>query len=83
MRTSLHLALLAFALTAAMGCTEDCTNDTVATCQETPPTDEACQAYFQRWFYDAESNACDSIGYSGCSQYGFATEAECEACQCD
>jgi hypothetical protein len=33
MRTSLQYALLAFALTAAMGCADDCTDDTVATCQ--------------------------------------------------
>ena len=81
MKTALFL--LFFALITAIGCTEDCTDETPATCQDVPPTDEACLAYFQRWFYNAESNACDSIGYSGCSQYGFATRVECEACQCD
>jgi len=43
---------------------------------------EDCDAYFMRWFYDDAANTCSEIGYSGCEQYGFATQAECEACVC-
>jgi hypothetical protein len=57
--------------------------NTYLPCQEASATNEACHGYIQRWFYNTESNACNSIGYSGCSQYGFATQAECEACLCD
>lgn len=52
------------------------------TCADRVPQDELCQAYFTRWFYDDSSNKCEEIGYSGCSQKGFATKAECEECKC-
>lgn len=52
-------------------------------CMETPPTDELCEAYFVRWFYNSETNTCSEIGYSGCSQKGFATKGACEACDCE
>lgn len=82
MGTSLRIAILAFAL-ILIGCTDDCADETVEACQETPATDEACQAYFQRWFFVSESNACEQIGYSGCNEYGFATEVECSSCACN
>ena len=49
-------------------------------CLDVPPTNELCQAYFVRWFYNSQTNECDQIGYSGCEQYGFATQQECEDC---
>lgn len=65
-----------------LGCGKECEiNDPV--CMETPPTGELCEAYFVRWFYSAETNSCSEIGYSGCSQKGFATKAGCEACDCE
>lgn len=63
-------------------CKKDCKPVTQA-CTETVPTNEACQAYFTRWFFNKDKNKCDQIGYSGCSQKGFATQQECEACKCD
>ncbi len=65
----------------AIGCSRECgVEDPV--CLDTPPGDEACAAYFTRWFYSIASNSCTEIGYSGCSERGFATKAECEACDC-
>lgn len=52
-------------------------------CKDVVPTDEMCAAYFTRWFYNSESDNCQQIGYSGCSQKGFATRQECEACKCE
>lgn len=63
-------------------CQKNCDNKP-ATCSERPPTNEACAAYFERWFYNADQDKCELIGYSGCGQYGFATQADCEACLCD
>jgi hypothetical protein len=54
-----------------------------AVCNQTAPANELCAAYFQRWFYDKKKNVCIQIGYSGCSQYGFATKPDCEVCRCD
>jgi len=64
-------------------CKKDAECDLSPICQETVPTDEACLAYFERWFYDANSKSCQEIGYSGCSQKGFETKVECEECDCD
>ena len=74
---------LAFLLLAAseLGCKKNC-ETTNPVCKETAPTNELCQAAFNRWFYDATTNACQQIAYSGCSAKGFATQAECEACKC-
>lgn len=60
----------------------DCDNKDAA-CYEYPPTDELCQAYFTRWFFNEETNSCEQIGYSGCSAYGFETKEECEDCGCE
>lgn len=73
------MAFLSFGLSA---CCNDCDPPTTV-CMETPPVNELCQAAFQRWFYDQETNNCKQIGYSGCSQVGFATQSECEACICN
>lgn len=62
-------------------CSKDCTSENAA-CQDTPPINELCAAYFSRWFYNEESNSCEEIGYSGCSEKGFETKAECESCGC-
>jgi len=62
---------------------EQCDLSQNTTCTEAPPTDEACLAFFTRWFYDASTGNCSEIGYSGCEQYGFATKEECEECGCD
>ncbi len=67
-------------------CTDDedvCVLADNPVCQETVPTNEICQAAFQRWFYDAATQKCEEIGYSGCSQIGFATREACEACDCE
>ncbi|OJV54859.1 MAG: hypothetical protein BGO31_16060 [Bacteroidetes bacterium 43-16] len=53
-----------------------------AKCLQKPPVNEACQAAFSRWFYDAESNQCTLVPYTGCSDVGFKSEAECNACAC-
>jgi hypothetical protein len=53
------------------------------TCNELPPTNEMCQAYFERWFYNKNTGNCSLQSYSGCGEYGFATQQECEACECN
>lgn len=63
-------------------CNKNCDNKP-ASCSERPPNNEACAAYFERWFYNAGTNQCELLAYSGCGAYGFATEAECQACLCD
>jgi hypothetical protein len=65
-----------------VSCKKDCETKN-ATCEETVPVNEACLAFFTRWFYDEASNKCEQIGYSGCSQKGFATKKECETCLCN
>lgn len=74
--------LIAFSFCLA-ACDKDCNNSEQAKCLETPPTNEACQAYFQTWFYNKNTNSCEQIGYSGCSPKGFASKEECEACKCN
>ena len=64
------------------GCSKDC-EPKIATCSETPPTNELCQAYFERWFFNEDKNKCEQIGYSGCSEKGFATQQDCEECKCN
>ena len=74
------LLVIAFSLAS---CDKDCSNSELAKCLETPPTDEACLAFFQTWFYNKNTNSCEQIGYSGCSPKGFPTKDECEACKCN
>jgi len=59
---------------------QDC--NPMEVCNETPPTNEICAAYFSMWFYDQSTSACKQIGYSGCSKKGFNTKDECESCKC-
>ncbi|WP_137401472.1 BPTI/Kunitz domain-containing protein [Echinicola rosea] len=64
-----------------ISCSKDC-EPPLAVCNETPPTTEICQLYFERWFFNKDKNRCELIGYSGCSRLGFETEKECEECKC-
>ncbi len=64
-------------------CSKDCAPSNSPVCSETAPTNEACLAVFQRWFYNAATQQCEQISYSGCSQKGFATQTECESCICN
>jgi len=81
MKNLLALVIILSLSLTACETTCDLTNAPAA-CSEVVPTDEACQAAFERWFYDKNSNNCEKISYSGCSQWGFATEVECETCVC-
>ena len=80
-----HIIILFFTilfLFTIQSCKKECEiNNPV--CLETPPTDEVCQAYFERWFYNKGSDKCEMIGYSGCSQKGFESQGECENCGCE
>jgi hypothetical protein len=51
-------------------------------CQDVPQTGIVCQAYFENWFFEANTNSCSYIGYSGCESVGFANLEECEGCTC-
>lgn len=75
--------LVLFFILFLLSCSKTCDNQQKPGCQEVPPTDEPCLAYFTRWFYNSDSNTCEEIGYGGCSAYGFGSKAECEECQCD
>ena len=74
------LAGLLFLLSCKNNCEE---YKTIDKCLEQVPTNELCQAYFQKWLYDEDKNSCVQIGYSGCSSKGFDTKTECEACLCN
>ena len=81
MKRKLLIPTLLLGLTICLtNCSKDC-EPKIATCSETPPTNEICAAYFNRWFYNKGKNKCEQIGYSGCSQKGFATQQECEECK--
>ena len=71
------LALLTISLIGFSACNKKVCQDPTGPCADTPPTNEACAAHFQRWFYNNNNNTCELISYSGCSQKGFETEAEC------
>jgi hypothetical protein len=75
--------LLASVALCFAACEKDCSNSEQTKCMETPPTNEACLAYFQSWFYNSSTNSCEQIGYSGCSPKGFQTKEECESCKCN
>lgn len=60
----------------------ECDNTNLG-CSQVPPTNEICLAFFQKWFYDNQSKTCNMVSYSGCSDLGFKTKVECEACNCD
>lgn len=64
-------------------CNKDCA-EKPTTCQEQPITNgTTCQAYWESWVYNDETNKCEYIGYSGCGPIGFETEKECEVCECN
>jgi len=81
MRTFKNGAFLIL-LFATVSCTKKCEPVNVV-CTEVVPVNEACQAYFERWFFDAKKNSCSLVQYSGCNQRGFATKNECENCKCN
>lgn len=60
---------------------DDCEPVEDPRCEDVAPQNEACQAYFVRYFY--QFGGCRQIGYSGCSQRGFESRQECEACDCN
>ena len=78
---SLYGWVFSFVFLALWGCSNHCP-EAVPACSHSAPTNELCLAYFQSWFFNESTNQCQKIGYSGCGQYGFATQAECEACRC-
>ncbi len=75
--------LIIIASLFVLGCSKTCDNQEKPGCQDTPPTDELCLAYFTRWFYNSDSNSCEEIGYGGCNEWGFDNRQECEACRCE
>lgn len=77
-----QLIILVGLITMTVACSGDCENPN-SICKESPPNDEECAAYFERWFFDKKKDSCKKIGYSGCNQYGFATKQECETCKCE
>lgn len=79
MKTFFATLIIGFLL---ISCDKDCEYPTDV-CKERPPTNELCEAAFNTWFYNEETNSCEQIGYSGCNAYGFATKSECEACICN
>lgn len=83
MKNSILLFISTLSLVFLISCSKDCAPSNSNICGESAPTNEMCQAYFQRWFYNPESNQCEQISYSGCSQRGFATENECSECICN
>ncbi len=73
------LAALLVASTTLVACKKDCDVRNPA-CKDVPPANELCAAYFSRWFYNAQTNQCELISYSGCSKRGFDTRNDCEGC---
>lgn len=83
MKSKISLTFIGlFIVLSLSNCKKEC-EPKAATCSEAPPTNELCLAYFSRWFYNSNTNKCELVGYSGCSQKGFETEQECEACLCN
>ncbi|RQO32173.1 hypothetical protein DBR32_00735 [Taibaiella sp. KBW10] len=77
----IYLIILACVLIGLSACSKKCATEGAA-CEDTVPTNELCKAYFQRWFYNPQTNSCELKGYSGCSAKGFASEAACSTCAC-
>ena len=74
--------ILPCTLAITSACDAPCDIEREETCFDAAPTDELCLAYFERWFYNEADDACEMIAYSGCSQWGFASEEECKGCKC-
>ena len=83
MKYSIILMVFIFSIFTIPSCQNDCEMSNDPVCLETPPTDELCLAAFERWFYVEATSQCELIGYSGCSQKGFATEEACTSCGCN
>lgn len=77
----IRILFLCTLLTIAIACNKTC-EPANPICTETPPTQELCAAYFERWFFDSKQNKCVKKSYSGCSAKGFETEQACNACKC-
>ena len=83
MKVTITILIMLLTLTIGLtNCSKGCESK-VATCNESPPDDEECLAFFDRWFYNSDKNKCEEIGYSGCSQKGFETEEKCKECECN
>jgi hypothetical protein len=85
MKILLRLLFIVMTALSMVSCNDGYRSDCIETdpvCRETPPTKELCLAAFERWFYDKNSSSCRKVAYSGCSQKGFETKAECESCKC-
>ena len=76
-------ALILTSLLFVVSCADEVVPVISPKCDDAPPTNEICQAYFVSWFYDRNTNSCSQIGYSGCSPHGFETKTECEVCASD
>lgn len=74
--------LLLFGTSLVINCSSRDCGPAPAKCAEVPPTNEICSANFTRWFYNEGTSKCEQITYTGCSQKGFETLQECEACKC-
>lgn len=74
--------LLFLTVAILFSCSKKCDEVKPAACSDVPPTNEACLAAFQRWFYQSGSSTCELVSYSGCGQYGFDTKEDCESCRC-
>ena len=81
MKHSFILFIFAFLFTITSCKDDECLASSDTRCQDFPESG-MCAAFFQNWFYDAQTNSCELIGYSGCNAVGFDTQADCEACQC-
>lgn len=79
----LFLSMLILGMISLTACNKNCDSNN-ANCKDVPttPADEACQAYFETWFYDSSTKECKKHAYSGCSARGFETQEECEKCKC-
>jgi hypothetical protein len=77
----MRLLVFIFLFIIIYSCSKNCNSNNL-TCNDSPPTDELCDAYFTRWFYNKSKNACEEISYSGCSAKGFETKAACDSCKC-
>lgn len=76
------ILLLLLTIVFFSNCSENCENDNPI-CSHIPPINEPCAAYFERWFYNAEENSCQQMGYSGCNEWGFESLEACQDCDCD
>lgn len=80
-RTQYSLTLLVCFMTIMLiSCSKDC-GPKSPRCNDMPNSG-VCQAYFESWFYNKETNSCEKMGYSGCSPKGFENKTDCEKCQC-